>query len=357
MILGGPASWSGRRRPAEIRRVLIAHHLFLGDTLMLTPLLAKLRRNYPNASTVMTVPTAMFRLYEGRPFGVEALPYDPSDLRTLRALSRSAGYDLALIPGDNRFSWLAAALGARWIVAFGGDRPAYKSWPVDELRPYRASPGAWGDLVTDLIDGEPPPDYEVAQWPAPSAQPFAKPGRPYAVLHVGASTPLKLWPAERWRALARTLEARGLQVVWSAGKSERPIVDTIDPEGTRMSCAGKLDLAQMWQLLAGARLLVCPDTGVAHMGRLTGTPTIALFGPGSQVLSGAGSFWRSSPYWPVTVSPFACRDQHLLFKRHVDWVQRCHRSPRECLDHRCMQAITFDMLGSVLDQALSFQRA
>lgn len=38
-LIGKP--W--RRRPASVQRILIAHHLLLGDTLLLTPLVAKLR--------------------------------------------------------------------------------------------------------------------------------------------------------------------------------------------------------------------------------------------------------------------------------------------------------------------------
>ena len=52
--LGGGA----RVRPASPRRILVAHHLLLGDTLMLTPLLAKLRERYPEAEVTMAVPRA-----------------------------------------------------------------------------------------------------------------------------------------------------------------------------------------------------------------------------------------------------------------------------------------------------------
>jgi len=46
-----------RRRPPghEVPRVLVAHNLLLGDTLMLTPLLAKLWQSFPAADIVMTV--------------------------------------------------------------------------------------------------------------------------------------------------------------------------------------------------------------------------------------------------------------------------------------------------------------
>ncbi|MHB9100004.1 MAG: glycosyltransferase family 9 protein [Sulfuricella sp.] len=330
------------------RRILIAHHLLLGDTLMLTPLLAKLRERHPEAEIVMLAPKASVPLYQQRPYGVSVLPHDPRDPSTQRALYEKTGFDLAIVPGDNRYSWLAKALDARHIVAFAGDRPTYKSWPVDELIPYPDTPAAWGDMVAGLIPGPAPAPYQSATWPDPDFSPFDLPSKPYCVLHIGASSPLKLWEAEKWLALADFLETRGYQVVWSGGRGEEKLVAALDPEGRRLSYVGRLDLAQLWRLLKRASLLVCPDTGVAHLGRLTGTPTVALFGPGSASIYGAGDFWRDSPYAAVTVDPFPCRDQHRLFKREIPWVQRCGRSTQECTTPRCMQAIS---LEAVMDAA------
>jgi len=323
--------------PASPRRILIAHHLLLGDTLMLTPLLKKLRTRYPAADIAMTVPTAIAPLYATQPYGVRALPFDPR--QSTAALYAEAPFDVAFVPGDNRYAWLAAAMRTRWIVAFGGDRPAVKSWPVDDFVAYSKQPGAWGDLVAKLCDGPAPAPYRTSEWRAPPSTAFALPTRRYAVLHVGASSPLKQWAPERWRAIADWLDARGIAPVWSAGRSEAALVDAIDADRRYASFAGKLDLAQLWHLLAGAAVLVAPDTGVAHLGRITGTPTVALFGPGSAVLCGAGDFWRDARYEAVTIDPFPCRDQRVLFKRDIEWVRRCGRSIAECPQHLCMPAI------------------
>jgi len=311
---------------------------------MLTPLVAKLRELHPAADIVMTVPVAFAPLYAGKPYGLRVLPWDPRDFATVRRLFAEAAFDLALVPGDNRHAWLAQAMGARWIVAFEGDRPAYKSWPVDELREYPAEPGTWFDMTATLVDGPPPAPYEVGDWPAPSAAAVMESPseRPYVVLHVGASSRLKLWPAESWHALAAALRQRGFAVVWSAGRGESHLVDECGPDPADTVTAGRLDLAQMWQLLRSASLVVAPDTGVAHLGRITGVPTVALFGPGSAVLAGHGDFWRNSRYRALTLAPFPCRDQHVLFKREIAWVQICKRSTAECSSPRCMQAITVD---------------
>jgi ADP-heptose:LPS heptosyltransferase len=347
----------GRRKaPTNPRRILIAHHLLLGDTLMLTPLLAKLRELHPAAEIVMTTPKAVAPLYEKRPYGVRAIPYDPRDPVTLQALYPLHGFDLAIVPGDNRHAWLARALGAGWVIAHAGDRPAYKDWAVDERVPYPAKPAAWGDMVAELAAGRTPAPYRPTDWPQPAHAAFPLPETPYCVLHVGASSPLKLWNNEKWLSLAEYLSGIGYHVVWSGGKGEDKYISAIDPQQKFISYAGKLDLPQVWQLIKHAALLVCPDTGIAHLGRLVNTPTITLFGPGSDIICGAGNFWQNAPYRTITVPNFRCRNQHKLFRREIAWVQRCGRNPEECSTPACMHGITLDTVKSTVRDLLNNAR-
>ena len=341
-----------RHRPAAPRRVLVVHHLLLGDTLMLTPLLAKLRALHPGADLVMTVPPAYAPLFQHRPYGVRALPYAPHRPETLPTLFREAGFDLAVVPGDGRYAWLARALNARWVTAFAGDPAAYRNWPVDERVPYPPTPGFWGDLVAGLVAGPPPPPYQAADWTAPDARPFDLPGAPYAVLHVGASSATRFWPARRWSLLARHLSARGLNVVWSGGPGEESLVAGIPGAAAYPSYAGRLDLPQLWRLLRHARLLVCPDTGVAHLGKVVGVPTVALFGPGDLTLFGRGKFWADSPYRAVAVADVACRNQRLIFKVPIPWAQHCARGLRECPTPRCMLDLTLEAVLAAVAQLL-----
>lgn len=344
-----------RRRPAQPRSILVAHNLLLGDTLILAALLAALRERHPDAALTMTVAPELLPLFSTRPYGVRVVACDPRDPGAHRALALASadGYDVALVPGDNRHVLLALAAGARWTIAAAADRPQWKNAIVDELVPMPARPTALADLFASLAGGPPARAYAHGDWPAPPCTPFDLPQSPYVVLHVGAGSPLRLWAPEKWRAVAAWLAGRGLQPVWSAGPREIDLVRAIDPEARHTSYAGRLDLAQLWRLLEGARLLVALDTGVMHLAKLTVTPTVALFGPGSQVLFGPGEYWRANPYRAVTIDPFACRDQRTVFKRELDWVRRCQRSTDECAAPRCMYAIEAAMVESAAAELLS----
>jgi ADP-heptose:LPS heptosyltransferase len=154
-------------------------------------------------------------------------------------------------------------------------------------------------------------------------------------------------------ALARWLAARGIEPVWSGGRGEEAIVAACDPQRAFRSYAGRLDLVQVRALVEGAALLVAPDTGVAHLGRVAFTPNVTLYGPGSAVLAGTGSFWRDTPSRAITIEEFPCRDQRLLFGRELDWVRRCRRTPAQCAEPRCMHAISVERVVSEVNALIS----
>jgi heptosyltransferase-1 len=104
----------------------------------------------------------------------------------------------------------------------------------------------------------------------------------YAVLNPGAGWPSKVWPAERYGALARHLyEAHGIESIAAWGlKPELPLAETI----VAMS-AGHAQLAppttmmQLAALCRRAALFVGSDTGPMHLAVAVDTPTISMHGP------------------------------------------------------------------------------
>jgi ADP-heptose:LPS heptosyltransferase len=353
LLLRLPPRWFFRRPPESPRHILVLHHLLLGDTVMLAGLFAKLRAQYPEAVLRLATPQLTVPLFSARPWGVDAYPFNPRKISTLIALFRLPKPDLAIIPAENRYSPLVAALGARWIVGFERDRPAWKNWFVDDLRPYPTTPTAWPDMASMLVDGPPPAPFKPTDWPAPASSGFEPPAAPWCVLHVGASSSLRHWLPENWRAIAKWLTDKGYTVVWSAGREEEDLVRHCDPEARYASFAGRLSLAGLWHLLAGAALLVSPDTGIAHLGKAAGTQCVTLFGPGSALIYGPGNFFSGIPYRAVTIDPFPCRDGKMLFERtHVSWVRHCARPPSACASPRCMEAITVEAVCGAIDELL-----
>ncbi|MDP2751079.1 MAG: glycosyltransferase family 9 protein [Rhodocyclaceae bacterium] len=327
----------------------MAHHLLLGDTLLLTPMLAKLRQRYPEAKIWMTVIPSLVSLYEGCPYGVRVLPYHPKQVSTLWHWLKFSHFDLAVVPGDNRYAWLARALGARTIVALAGDGRAWKDWQVDWHVPWPKAPCTLAEIFMALVDGQEPSPYTPSQWPFVAPE-NALPVSSYCVMHVSARNSLRRWSATHWHSLANIMRLRGFRIVWSTAPGEAALLESVTPASNDIQIPGTLDLLGLRHLLTHANLLITVETGIAHLCRLTGTPSIVIFGQGNPTLHGNESFWRSaSPMQPLFEENISCRDQSHVFGRILPWVKRCDRTLNSCGQPKCIDAILPEQVARATD--------
>jgi ADP-heptose:LPS heptosyltransferase len=90
----------------------------------------------------------------------------------------------------------------------------------------------------------------------------------YAVIHPFSGSPVKNWPLDQFRTLARGLE-RHMPVRWCAGPDDPPLEDAVRID----------DLYRLACWIAQARLYIGNDSGITHLAAATGVPVLALFGP------------------------------------------------------------------------------
>jgi ADP-heptose:LPS heptosyltransferase len=104
------------------------------------------------------------------------------------------------------------------------------------------------------------------------------------LIHPGAASAARRWPANRWAAVARSEAAKGRTVIVTGGESEVDLAHTVAQEaGLEESAAyaGRTGLVELAALVAAASRVVCGDTGVSHLATALGTPSVTLFGPTS----------------------------------------------------------------------------
>ena len=224
-------------------------------------------------------------------------------------------------PGSRR---RCARAGSSRSPATGRRPRAGRSTGSCRIRP---TPAAWGDIVAHLVDGAAAAPYRARRMAGAAVRPPSSVPR----------APLR-GAARRRELAAQAMGAGALARARRCARRARHRAGVVGGRGrgatrrrmrSRRSATRRLRAARPRADVASARrcaLLVAPDTGIAHLGRIVGVPTVALFGPGSALICGAGEFWRDAPYRAVTVDPFPCRDQRVLFKRDIAWVRRCGRS-------------------------------
>jgi ADP-heptose:LPS heptosyltransferase len=102
--------------------------------------------------------------------------------------------------------------------------------------------------------------------------------RPYVVVHPGATVPARAWDPERNRALVAGLAARGDTVVVTGGASEAELCAFVAGD-VATNAAGAFDFATFGRAIADADVVVCGNTGAAHVAAAVGTPIVELFPP------------------------------------------------------------------------------
>ena len=101
-----------------------------------------------------------------------------------------------------------------------------------------------------------------------------------AVLNPGGGWTSKLWPAERFGALAKGLREVGLLPLVSWGPGEESLADRVVAASHGAAVrAFPTTLLDYVEVARRARLVVAADTGPLHLACAVGTPVVALFGP------------------------------------------------------------------------------
>jgi ADP-heptose:LPS heptosyltransferase len=188
------------------------------------------------------------------------------------------------------------ALRPNRLISFRGvgdddpDAPGWDdSWPGHERARWCHLLGAFG------IDAD-PNDLALRR-------PGVEPGiRNAVVIHPGAAFCSRQWPAERFAAVARELRGDGHDIVITGSRAEVPLAAAVGAEAglPRSSVvAGLTDVVSLAALIAQARLVICGDTGPAHLASAYGTASVVLFGPTPPSRWGPPTDARHVALWPT----------------------------------------------------------
>jgi ADP-heptose:LPS heptosyltransferase len=103
-------------------------------------------------------------------------------------------------------------------------------------------------------------------------------GKPYVVVHPGASVPARAWSPARCAALVELLGDAGRLVVVTGGPGETALTARVAGRHG-LDLGGATDLRGLAGVLAGAETVVVGNTGPAHLAAAVGTPVVSLFAP------------------------------------------------------------------------------
>jgi ADP-heptose:LPS heptosyltransferase len=256
--------------------LLVLRALGLGDFLTGVPALRALRDAYPDHRLVLAAPPALEPL--ARLSGAVDELHPAAPLEPLAGALAGADVAVNLHGRGPESHGILLRTRPKRLLAFANpaipESAGMPEWRADEHEVRR-----WCRLLDESGVSADPSRLELTT-PDPTATRDAG----TTVIHPGAASAARRWPAERFAAVARAEREAGRRVVVTGSAAEAGLASNV----ARMAgldradvYAGKTDLLELAGVVARAARVVCGDTGVAHLATAFGTPSVVLFGPTS----------------------------------------------------------------------------
>ncbi|HLL08473.1 MAG TPA: glycosyltransferase family 9 protein [Nocardioidaceae bacterium] len=246
--------------------VLVLRALGLGDALTGIAALRGVRRAWPERRLVLATGSGIGEWLRG--LGVIDAVLTTSGLAPLRAGALQAHVGVNLHGRGPQSHRVLQATRPAELVAFECPEVGHLSgpqWRRDEHEVAR-----WCRLVTGAGGACGPEDLRLAGSGSRGD---------VVVVHPGAASAARHWPAERWREVVRTLGGSGRRIAVTGTTAEAELCEQVAAVSAAATVARDLPLDQLGELVASAALLLSGDTGVAHLATAYATPSVTLFGP------------------------------------------------------------------------------
>jgi len=287
-------------------RILLIRPSALGDVCRTVPVLASLRKAWPDAAIDWVVQEEFAAAVSAHPAVRQVIPFARRRLRswwwnpaaTAAAFGwlnriRRERYDLTIdCQGLFRSGLISTWSGARHRVGHRRAREfAWLGYNVPYEGPMPEHTVDQMMVLLTTLDVQPVSDMDLyvpteddLWWnDARVAHDIGRSS--YAVLAPTARWITKRWPVKRWRELVEPLLERGFErIVVIGAPGEREQVRGIEPVRLGLgdhvvNLVGETSVGQTMAIVAGADLVIANDSAPLHMAVGFERPLIALFGP------------------------------------------------------------------------------
>ena len=323
------------------KRIGVWQTAFLGDAVLILPLLRALSLRFPEAETHLFVRKGFEGLFAAQPGPASCTGFDKRGAqRSLAAAWRfgraqaARGFDVWISAHQSaRSAVVARAVGARLRIGYSGqwfaplaythrvDRRFHELHEVERLMRLGGPLGIPVDAPSASLTL---PDDAHERARAVLAERAPGDG-PLLGIHPGSTWPTKCWSEAGFVDVARQARQAGARVAVFGGPGEEPLAGRIAAASGAADCSGRFELPALAAAIGMLDAYLTNDSGPMHLAWVQDVPVVALFGP---TVRGLG-FAPRGPHSTVVETALACRPCGLHGHK------RCPEG-----HHRCMADIT-----------------
>ncbi len=335
-------------RPAQ--RILIVRLSAIGDVVQGMPIACALRQRFPDAFLAWAVGESAASLLHGHEAldALITLPRgwlrSPSAIGRLRRRLRAMHFGTVIeAQGLTKAAIVAWLSGAKRRIGFGHPWGRELSQWINTERIDTGSVTHVVDRNLSLLQPlgitSPEVRFCVPEYPgdrAAAERIIRQAGlvRGFAMINSGAGWPSKLWPNDRYSAVAFHLgRERGVPtlVVWGSRDEHLSAQQIVAGSAGQAHLAPRTTLTRLAALARRARLFIGSDTGPLHLAAAVGTACVGLYGP-----------------WPADRhGPYGAKHLALQAMRFEGPTRR-----RRCASPKYMEAISVEMVCRACDRVL-----
>ncbi len=254
-------------------RITVVFAGALGDTVLLRPLMDRLRSLYPACHITLVTTNSIGQLFASLGWADAAADINMHDHH------RWFGADHA----DASVPWARCD----WLIS--GVSNGHDCWAMAAQRHTTAGRISYFDPRPEGGTS----DHIVLQWfrqldvavgfnpvePVPGSRSKWKPVGSTVLIHPGSGGQAKCWPLDNFKRLARGLIAKNLHPRFILGpvECERMTTTAISELRQEFDTIKTYDLPHLVEELSSALVFCGNDSGVAHLAAALGVPTLAIF--------------------------------------------------------------------------------
>jgi heptosyltransferase-2 len=318
------------------KKILVVQTAFIGDVILITPLIKAIKELYPLALLdVMVIPQTAGVL-ANNPNINEVILFNKREnkliafIKTLFLLKNNK-YDIAITPHSSVTTGLLLKY-ANIKMRIGYDR-----WSAAKYLTHKVPhPDGVHKTIKNLSllslltskkfsnQTELFPSKEMIEKADKIINELKERTNKLIAIAPGSVWFTKKWPTEYYKKLAEQLVENNFGIVLIGSKDETDICNEVLPKKNGLNLAGKLSLLESATIISQCNLMICNDSGALHIANAMQTDVFAFFGPTVQSIG----------YFPF-------RENDFVFEQEMDCRPCGSHGGKECplKHHSCMKEI------------------